>query len=106
MSNTITEQGNLQTGSCITCHTRAAVDSTGATLSVTSETAQGETPPTGDTGVTDNGTPDPDWFWTLDDGGYDFFSSNTTVIELDALRIDYVWGILNANSVDNCSTVD
>jgi hypothetical protein len=43
MSNTITEQGQLQTASCMTCHSRAAVDSDGATLSVLSDTAQQET---------------------------------------------------------------
>ena len=106
MSNTITEQDQLQTGSCITCHARAAVDSTGATLSVISDTAQEREPPTGDAFVTDNGTPDPDWFWDLDYGDSDFFTSNTTVTGVDAVQIDFVWGVLNANSVDNCSTED
>jgi len=108
MSNTITEQYQLQTASCITCHSRAAVDSTGATLSVLSATALAEIPPTGDSFATDNGIPDPTWFWNLDDGGYPYFTSNTKVTELVALQIDFVWGILNANSVDSdsCTTTD
>jgi hypothetical protein len=102
-ANTITEQGGLQTGSCITCHARAAVTSTGATLSVVSSTASAETPPPGDTGASDNGTPDPTWFWTWNEPqGY--FDSNTTITGVTAVQLDFVWGILNANSVSACSS--
>lgn len=101
LSNTITEQYQLQTASCITCHSRAAVDSTGATLSVFSDKAGSETPPSGDKLVTDNGVPDPSWFWNMT-SNYNFFSSNTQVTSLTALQIDFVWGIINANSSD-CS---
>lgn len=101
LSNTITEQYQIQTASCITCHSRAAVDSTGATLSVFSETASSETPPNGDRLVTDNGVPDPSWFWNMT-SSYNFFSSNTQVTSLGALQIDFIWGVINANS-SNCS---
>ena len=101
MSNTINEQYELQTASCITCHARAAVDSYGAPLDVLSDTAQDEDPPSGDEFVTDNGVPDPSWFWNTE-SDYDFFSSNTDVTSLKALQIDFNWGIIRATSVDNC----
>ncbi len=108
MSNTITEQGNLQTGSCMSCHSRAAFDSTGAPLGVTSDAASDATPLTGDTGVTDNGTPDTTWFWTSENGVDEdgdtasYFSSSTEVVGVTAIQFDFVWGILFANSVDAC----
>ncbi len=102
MSNTITEQGQLQTASCMTCHSRAAATATGALLSVTSATAQNETPPPGDLFVTDNGTPDPGWFWTLQNDT-PYVSSSTKVIGLVAAQLDFVWGFLLAHPVSGCS---
>lgn len=102
MSNTITEQGQLQTASCMTCHSRAAVTDGGALLSITSATAQSETPPPGDAFVSDNGTPDPAWFWTLQDNS-PYTSSSTRVTGLVAAQLDFVWGFLLAKSVSTCS---
>ena len=103
-SNTITEQDQLQTSSCITCHSRAAVQSGGSLLSVLSDEAQSQTPPSGDVFVTDNGTPDPSWYWVLD-YDTDYFSTNTKVSALTAAQLDFVWGFINAASTD-CSSSD
>lgn len=108
LSNTITEQGNLQTGSCMTCHSRAAFDSTGAPISVVDSTTSSETALTGDTGVTDNGIPDSSWFWTSENGvdqdgdTVTYFSSSTEDTGVDAIQFDFVWGILFASSADAC----
>ncbi len=110
LSNTITEQYQLQTTSCITCHARAAVDSTGATISVISDTALSETPLPGDTLVTDNGVPDTSWFWTFENGTdqdgntVDYFSSSTEITGVTAVQLDFVWGMAFAKSVNNCSS--
>ena len=86
----------------MTCHSRAAATATGALLSVTSATAQSETPPPGDPFVTDNGTPDPGWFWTLQDNT-PYVSSSTKVTGLVAAQLDFVWGFLLAHPVSGCS---
>lgn len=93
LSNTITEQGALQTGSCITCHARAAVDRDGKPTSVTSAAAQGATPPPGDNTVTDNGPPQVSWFLeTANDEPYTW--SGTQVTGLKAMQVDFVWGFI------------
>lgn len=108
MSNTITEQNQLQTGSCMTCHARAAFEASGEILSIFSDDAAADTPVSGDALVTNNGAPDPTWFWTFvngedDDGDtVDYFSSATEVTGVTAVQLDFVWGLLFANSVDAC----
>ena len=62
----------------------------------------------GDAFATDNGTPDPSWFWTLENGidvdgnVVDYFSTSTKSTDLTAVQLDFVWGPLLANSVE-CS---
>lgn len=108
LSNVIAEQGNVQTGSCMGCHSRAGFDSTGAPNSVVSDTASGETPLTGDSGVTNNGAPDTTWYWTSENGvdedenTVDYSSSGTEITGLTSVQFDFVWGLLFANSVDAC----
>lgn len=109
-SNTITEQGQLQTGSCITCHARAAFDATGAFIDILSDEIKGVRPLPGDTFPTDNGAPNPGWFWEsengVDAGGdtVDYFSSATEITGVTAVQMDFVWGIVFANSTsaDGC----
>jgi hypothetical protein len=54
LGNSITEAGFVQTSSCITCHGRAAFDTSGRFLSVFRPDGQSY-----------NGTPDPNWFYSL-----------------------------------------
>lgn len=102
LSNTITEQGVTQTGSCITCHSRAAFDHTGSPIQVVSQASEDQVPPPGDKGVVDNGIPQADWYWILaNDDPY--FSSNTKVVGMNAVQFDFVWGLLFARSVNACN---
>ena len=65
LGNSIIEDGFVQTSSCITCHTRASVSSNG-------DMAQGLgfLP----SGLSPNGTPDPNWF-------------------INTLQTDFVWSV-------------
>lgn len=102
LSNVIAEQGFDSTGSCMTCHMRAAVDETGSTISITSAEASDQTPPANSTAVTDNGAPDPSWFWEWINAD-DFFSSDTRITGINAVSVDFVWGMQNAASAEGCT---
>ncbi len=72
LGNSVTEFGFQTTASCMTCHGRATMDSTGSkSLSVFN--AQGQS---------DNGTPDPSWY-------YASFDPETLVY----LQTDFMWSI-------------
>jgi len=86
---TVTEGGFVNSASCITCHSQAAVDGNG-------------NPAVRGVGGTWRpnlfgyqqvvmGAPDMDWFY------------NPGTTEITGTQIDFVWGILNANCIDKSS---
>jgi hypothetical protein len=89
LGNSVTENGFVNTSSCLSCHSRASVLASG-------EDAQGAgfmTPPTPDlcpTGspCSPNGTPNPAWFWN---------NPGTPNQTMKAMQTDFIWAIpLNA----------
>ena len=93
LGNSVTENGFIQTSSCITCHSRAAVDSTGQSaiqgkaLSVFEPTPPPA--PSPDTARSYNGVPDPAWFFDL----------SQHPPQVTALQMDFVWATFNAKSL-------
>jgi hypothetical protein len=76
LGNSVTESGFVSTSSCMTCHSRAAVDSSGV-----------PTPNAGFIGQNSpNGAPNPQWF----------FNTSTSPYTPTYVPIDFVWGIINA----------
>lgn len=86
LGNSVTEAGFVPTASCMTCHSRAAVNAQGAssfpffgeqgTLPLIDQTTNGS--------LTYSGTPDPNWF-------YNFNGKNGA--QLENLQTDFVWAI-------------
>lgn len=74
LGNSVTEDGFVSTSSCLTCHSRASVSSTGAD-------AQGA-------GFVNNsspnGPPDPSWFWN---------NPGKSNQSMKAFQTDFVWAI-------------
>jgi len=92
LGNSVTERGFVNTSSCITCHSRAAVDATGAVTSAGGFLFP-PTPalcPTGSL-CSPNGTPNPTWFWT---------DPGKPTQKMIALQTDFVWSIRLAVSSD------
>ena len=89
VGNSVTEGGFVQTASCMTCHARAAVDSTGrSAFPIFGEKEplplQTESPQQFQTEFTTyNGTPDPSWFWQ-------FTGQGTRKMNM---QTDFVWAI-------------
>ncbi len=82
VGNSVTEAGFLNSSSCMTCHSRAAVGAEGtAPLGVFMSQLGEDGYAQGSVGV-----PDPDWFY-----------SSSSSPSLEALQTDFVWGILFAN---------
>jgi hypothetical protein len=74
LGNSVTEKGFVSSSSCLTCHSRASVTSTGAD-------AQGA----GFVGkASPNGVPSPAWFWN---------NPGKASQSLKALQTDFVWAI-------------
>lgn len=94
LGNSVTEAGFVPTASCITCHSRAAVDSTGAnsfpmfgekkSLPLVNVPQKGSEGSQSTTFITYNGTPDPTWY-------FQFSGANGT--QLINLQTDFVWAI-------------
>jgi hypothetical protein len=89
VGNSVTEGGFVQTASCMTCHSRAAVDSTGASaFPIFGEKEplplQPASPQQFQTEFTTyNGSPDPNWFWS-------FTGKGTKKL---FMQTDFVWAI-------------
>ncbi len=82
VGNSVTEAGFLSSSSCMTCHSRAAVNDEGtAALGVFLSRLGEDGYAQGSTGL-----PDPNWFY-----------SSSSSPSLEALQTDFVWGILFAN---------
>ena len=101
LGNSVTEAGFVPTASCITCHSRAAVQSDG-TNSFPGFPGKNQIPGFGQQMtlpllngdplqpfITYNGLPDPNWFYT----------EKTSGASLNNLQVDFVWAIpFNAQS--------
>ena len=89
VGNSVTEGGFVQTASCMTCHSRAAVDATGASaFPIFGEKEplplQTTSPQQFQTEFTTyNGPPDPNWFWL-------FTGKGTKRVNM---QTDFVWAI-------------
>ena len=81
LGNSVTEAGFVPSASCITCHSRAAVDASGHNVFV-----QGFKPtlPGDSAQESYNGYPDPNWFWQI--------SQDPPPI-MKTLQVDFVWAI-------------
>jgi hypothetical protein len=79
LGNSITEDGFVASSSCITCHARSTVNSTGGHLSVFAPGQQSY-----------NGTPDPKWFYT-----------SSVPPKPVYLQLDFIWGFLAACPAKN-----
>jgi hypothetical protein len=78
LGNSVTENGFVPSSSCLTCHSRASVTSSGADAQGAGFLPNGQSP---------NGTPVPSWFWNNP-------GPNQSV---KAFPMDFVWAIpLNA----------
>jgi hypothetical protein len=85
LGNSVTEDGFVNTSSCITCHSRASVKSNGKFVTQAGF-LDPPTPalcPTGDP-CSPNGTPDPTWFWT---------NPGQPSQTMTALQTDFIWSI-------------
>ena len=79
LGNSVTENGFVPSSSCMTCHSRASVSSSGADAQGAGFLPSGQSP---------NGAPVPSWFWNNPG------ASNQSV---KAFPMDFVWAIpLNA----------
>lgn len=110
LGNSVTEQSFLQTASCMTCHSRAAVTASGTNAfpffgeapslpkhEPFGQALQMAVPPQFQSqNTTYNGLPDPNWFVSYND------TNNWTTI---ATQMDFVWAIpFQANPVKVTST--
>lgn len=82
MGNSVLERPVLDSSSCITCHSRAAVNEKGVYLPVSRRSSPGDS-----TGMSYNGAPDPLWF--LD-------QSSAVSIRFAWLPLDYVTSLRHA----------
>lgn len=82
LGNSVTEDGIVQTSSCITCHARASYDWKGETMTVGQPNGQSY-----------YGAPDPDWFFASRDQTLTYYQ-----------QADFVWSIIKANPIDTTST--
>jgi hypothetical protein len=89
LGNSVTEGGFVQTASCMTCHSRAAVNASGnSAFPFFGQSAglplEAQTPLQFQTQFTTyNGVPDPNWFYT-------FTSNGATLVNM---QTDFVWAI-------------
>ncbi|MCA9043657.1 MAG: hypothetical protein KDA69_05010 [Planctomycetaceae bacterium] len=93
LGNSVTESGFVPTASCITCHSRAAVNSQGGSsypifgekqaLPLVGIPQQGQVGSQTELFNTYNGSPDPAWF-------FQFSGTNTQLLNL---QTDFVWAI-------------
>ena len=88
LGNSVTENGFVQTSSCITCHSSAAVNAQGQLHFSFAPTPPA--PPVPDTLRSYNGVPDPAWFFDL----------SQHPPKMTALPMDFVWAIFKANSIN------
>lgn len=89
LGNSVTENGFVNTSSCITCHSRASTDATGGSPQGAGflNPPVAAVCPTGNP-CSPNGTPNPTWFWNNPG------KPNQTI---KTLQTDFVWAIpLNA----------
>ena len=82
LGNSVLEQPVIDSSSCMTCHTRAAVNGKGVYLPINRRSSPGNS-----ARESYNGAPDPLWF--LD-------QSSTTSIRFAWLPLDYVTSLRNA----------
>lgn len=85
LGNSVTEAGFANTSSCITCHSRAVVNSSGKATSQAGFLSPAPTAlcPTG-APCSPNGVPLPTWFYS---------NPGTPAQKLTALQVDFVWAI-------------
>jgi hypothetical protein len=94
LGNSVTENGFVDQASCITCHGRAAVDSTGKATSFAGfGPISINLPLTQNAGNAPVGPIDPTWFWVP--GGPPSFPvlANEADISRIAMAVDFVWSI-------------
>jgi hypothetical protein len=90
VGNSVTEGGFVQTASCMTCHSRAAVDSNGKSSFPIFGEKQGLPLESTSPGqyqtqfTTYNGVPDPNWF---------YFFTGTASPKMINMQTDFVWAI-------------
>ena len=77
LGNSITEEGFVSSSSCLTCHSRAAVDMDGILFPDAGFNPDGSSP---------NGAPSPDWF----------YNTSSDPWTMKYLQLDFVWGFLRA----------
>jgi hypothetical protein len=82
LGNSVTEAGFVPSASCITCHSRAAVNSQGRNVFGTG--FKPILPGNDNNPQSYNGYPDPSWFWQISD-------SPDPVLK--NLQVDFVWAI-------------
>lgn len=105
LGNSVTEAGFMPTASCITCHSRAAVNSSGASafpifgekqaLPLVNIPQQGSVTNQGSTFITYNGEPDPNWYFRFNDNQVNNPNGSTTLLGTTLLNMqaDFVWAI-------------
>jgi hypothetical protein len=88
LGNSVTEDGFVQTSSCMTCHSRSAVNSAGRASYgpgfITSPNPAVCPPPPAQTACSPNGTPNPAWFWN------NLGQPNQSIL---ALQTDFVFSL-------------
>lgn len=87
LGNSVTESGFVNQSSCMTCHSRAAFDSTGK-----GTTFAGFDP---FTQIAPIGTPDPSWFFSSQSGNPPYFPIFVDQTDLQQLAtpVDFIWSI-------------
>src|SRR5262249_1531730 len=85
LGNSITEDGFVDSSSCITCHSRSTIGlrTAGQTKASRLTVFKSTNPP-----VSDNGAPDPSWFYTKPDDPK----------TLKFLQLDFLWSLRNAKA--------
>ncbi|MDQ3281410.1 MAG: hypothetical protein M3Q69_08360 [Acidobacteriota bacterium] len=99
LGNSVTESSFLQTASCMTCHSRAAVNADGSSAfpffgEAPSLPLQAGTPSQFQTQQTTfNGSPDPNWFSRYTENFDDTTNVFTGMVTPLATQMDFVWAI-------------
>jgi hypothetical protein len=83
LGNSITEDGFVQTSSCITCHSNASIDANGAVMPSLGFTPDGQS---------QNGPVNPGNFWAKSTAPYG---------ALNYFQYDFVWGVFRARPAHN-----